>query len=72
MFNDIFTGKKRGVATDANIQLLLGQIIILLCVVSSAIKCGGYIFEHIVTDYVIKEATAFVALNFRGFGDARL
>ena len=72
VFNDIFTGKKRGVATDANIQLLLGQIIILLCVVSSAIKCCGYILEHIVTDYVIKEASAFVALYFRRFGDARL
>ena len=68
MLNDILSSKKRGVATDANIELLLGQIFILLCALACMIIEGCCdIFEHIVTYYtiVIKEADTFISWDFR-------
>ena len=70
MLNDIFSGKQRGVAANANVKLLRAITFILLCVLASmTIESCGDIFEHIVTDNAIsiKESSTFVALNLRRF-----
>ena len=68
MLDDIFSGKKWGVAANANVKLLRAIAFILLCVLAGmTIESSGDIFEHIVTDDAIsiKETSTFVALNLR-------
>ena len=70
VLNDIFSGKQRGVAANANVKLLWAITFILLCVLTNmTIESCGDIFEHIVTDdaITIKESSAFIALNLRRF-----